>query len=163
MARSWPAAPHGVIAGTLVTSRATSDGEFADDMAAACRDRCEATMSPSTAANPSTVHPGTSASPRSSNITIEGNARPAIEPYTNPDAKEISNRLQPASAEPTGQLSSEGGSPPPLFFVDVTLAPGQPPERIVLREGQSITEVAATFAAKHVLTPSLAQRLHTVL
>merc|ERR1712100_697053 len=71
-----------------------------------------------------------------------------------------------------GDFSHTGGpvshdlipvSPPPLLFVDVNIAPGQPPERIVVHEGQSITEVAADFAAKHVLTPVLAQRLHALL
>eukprot|EP00440_Ansanella_granifera_P065616 gb/GFBE01071162.1/.p1 GENE.gb/GFBE01071162.1/~~gb/GFBE01071162.1/.p1 ORF type:complete len:649 (+),score=99.46 gb/GFBE01071162.1/:1-1947(+) len=52
---------------------------------------------------------------------------------------------------------------PPVLYVDVNIAPGQPPERIVLREGQSVSEVAAEFAAKHVLTPVLAQRLHALL
>lgn len=51
----------------------------------------------------------------------------------------------------------------PLLYVDVNIGPGLPPERIVLREGQSINEVAANFAAKHVLTPTLAQRLHSLL
>lgn len=51
----------------------------------------------------------------------------------------------------------------PLLYVDVNIGPGLPPERIVLREGQSINEVAADFAAKHVLTPTLAQRLHSLL
>jgi len=63
----------------------------------------------------------------------------------------------PAAAE------DEESQPPPLLYVDVNIAPGQPPERIVLREGQSVTEVAADFAAKHVLTPALAQRLHGLL
>jgi len=62
-----------------------------------------------------------------------------------------------------GAAIDEGGSPPPLLYVDVNIAPGQPPERIVLREGESVTEVAAEFAAKHVLTPALAQRLHALL
>lgn len=51
----------------------------------------------------------------------------------------------------------------PLLYVDVNIAPGQPPERIILREGQNVNEVAAEFAAKHVLTPVLAQRLHSLL
>eukprot|EP00931_Biecheleriopsis_adriatica_P078444 TRINITY_DN518_c0_g1_i2.p1 TRINITY_DN518_c0_g1~~TRINITY_DN518_c0_g1_i2.p1 ORF type:complete len:946 (+),score=219.67 TRINITY_DN518_c0_g1_i2:280-2838(+) len=52
---------------------------------------------------------------------------------------------------------------PAVLFVDVNIAPGQPPERIILREGQSVSEVAAEFAAKHVLTPVLAARLHALL
>jgi len=65
-----------------------------------------------------------------------------------------------ASAPESGGDESEK---PPLLYVDVNIAPNQPPERIVLREGQSVTEVAADFAAKHVLTPALAQRLHGLL
>lgn len=52
---------------------------------------------------------------------------------------------------------------PPLMFVDVNVAPGQPLERIVLRQGQSVSEVAAAFAAKHVLSPAMAKRLHDML
>merc|ERR1719215_202897 len=59
-----------------------------------------------------------------------------------------------------GQAIGEDGMPMPLLYVDVNIAPGQPPERIVLREGQSVNEVAAEFAARHALTPVLAQRLH---
>jgi len=57
----------------------------------------------------------------------------------------------------------EDAMPAPLLYVDVNIAPGQPPERIVLREGQSVNEVAAEFAARHVLPPVLAQRLHALL
>lgn len=52
---------------------------------------------------------------------------------------------------------------PALLFVDVNIAPGQPLERITLREGETVAEVAAEFAAKHVLTPALARRLHAML
>jgi len=54
-------------------------------------------------------------------------------------------------------------APAPMLYVDVNIGPSQPPERIVLHEGQSVNEVAAEFAAKHVLTPVLAQRLHALL
>jgi len=67
-----------------------------------------------------------------------------------------------ASASNSGPNSPTDGATP-LLFVDVNIAPGQPPERIILREGQSVAEVAAEFAAKHVLTPVLAQRLHALL
>jgi len=67
-----------------------------------------------------------------------------------------------AAAVPIAAAQEEG-LPPPLLYVDVNIAPGQPPERIVLREGQSVNEVAAEFAARHVLTPVLAQRLHALL
>mmetsp|Transcript_56191 Transcript_56191/g.100096 ORF Transcript_56191/g.100096 Transcript_56191/m.100096 type:complete len:970 (-) Transcript_56191:54-2963(-) len=67
------------------------------------------------------------------------------------------------AAEVTPPAAQEEEDPPPVLYVDVNIAPGQPPERIILREGQSISEVAADFAAKHVLTPVLAQRLHSLL
>eukprot|EP00928_Gymnodinium_smaydae_P024121 TRINITY_DN19625_c0_g1_i1.p1 TRINITY_DN19625_c0_g1~~TRINITY_DN19625_c0_g1_i1.p1 ORF type:complete len:1178 (+),score=277.23 TRINITY_DN19625_c0_g1_i1:61-3594(+) len=59
--------------------------------------------------------------------------------------------------------ASRKDEPPPLLYVDVNVAPGKPLERIVLREGQSVSDVAAEFASKHVLTPVLAQRLHGLL
>jgi len=52
---------------------------------------------------------------------------------------------------------------PPMLYVDVNITQGQPAERIVLYQGQNVSEVAAEFAAKHVLTPALAQKLHTLL
>eukprot|EP00439_Symbiodinium_sp_Y106_P033210 s3816_g3.t6 len=52
---------------------------------------------------------------------------------------------------------------PPMLYVDVNITQGQPAERIVLYQGQNVSEVAAGFAAKHVLTPALAQKLHTLL
>lgn len=58
--------------------------------------------------------------------------------------------------------SSQENSPP-VVYVDVNIAPGQPPERIVIREGQSINDVAEEFAAKHSLAPVLTQRLHALL
>jgi len=51
----------------------------------------------------------------------------------------------------------------PMLYVDVNVTPGQPPERIVLFQGQNISEVAADFAAKHVLSPAMAQKLHDFL
>lgn len=74
----------------------------------------------------------------------------------------------PGFTKDGGDATSMGSSEsqdnaPPLVYVDVNIAPGQPPERIVIREGQSVSEVAADFAAKHVLTPLLAQRLHSLL
>jgi len=53
--------------------------------------------------------------------------------------------------------------PPPMLFVDVNIAPGQPPEQIVLHEGQSVDEVASEFALRHGLAPVLTQRLQTLL
>eukprot|EP00435_Cladocopium_sp_Y103_P065098 s115_g27.t1 len=47
--------------------------------------------------------------------------------------------------------------------VDVNVTPGQAPERIVLFQGQNISEVAAEFSAKHVLSPAMAQKLHGLL
>jgi hypothetical protein len=68
-----------------------------------------------------------------------------------------------SGSQQTVAANSESNAPPPLLYVDVNIAPNQPPERIVLREGQSVAEVAADFAAKHVLTPALAQRLMGLL
>jgi len=34
---------------------------------------------------------------------------------------------------------------------------------LISREGQNISEVAADFAAKHVLSPAMAQKLHDFL
>jgi len=51
----------------------------------------------------------------------------------------------------------------PLLFVDVNISPGQAPEQIVLREGQSVEEVASEFAKRHGLAPSLRQRLQSLL
>jgi len=79
---------------------------------------------------------------------------PAPAQFGTPAAAPSSTALSPDPAE---------ADVPPLLYVDVNIAPNQPPERIVLREGQSVTEVAAEFAAKHVLTPALAQRLHALL
>jgi len=53
--------------------------------------------------------------------------------------------------------------PPPIVYVEVNIAPGQPPQRLELHEGQSAAEAAAEFAAKHKLHPQLADRLHTML
>lgn len=69
----------------------------------------------------------------------------------------------PGLAAPQEAPDAEDSESPPLLYVDVNIAPGQPPERIILREGQNVNEVAAEFAAKHVLTPVLAQRLHSLL
>jgi hypothetical protein len=49
---------------------------------------------------------------------------------------------------------------PPLVYVEVNIEPGKPPERLVLREGQTPAEAAAEFAVTHHLPPQLAQRLH---
>eukprot|EP00927_Polykrikos_kofoidii_P031491 TRINITY_DN27066_c0_g1_i1.p1 TRINITY_DN27066_c0_g1~~TRINITY_DN27066_c0_g1_i1.p1 ORF type:complete len:1095 (-),score=162.14 TRINITY_DN27066_c0_g1_i1:12-3296(-) len=51
----------------------------------------------------------------------------------------------------------------PVLCVDVNITPGKTPERIVLREGQSVAEVAAEFAVAHALSPVLAERLHNLL
>lgn len=51
----------------------------------------------------------------------------------------------------------------PVLYVDVNVTPGQAPERIVLFQGQNISEVAAEFSAKHVLSPAMAQKLHGLL
>lgn len=69
----------------------------------------------------------------------------------------------PTESHSDALMGNNEGEPAPVLFVDVNIAPGQPLERIVLREGESVTEVAAEFAARHVLTPALAQRLHSML
>lgn len=81
---------------------------------------------------------------------------------TAPVAVSAENTDVPAGTTADGCIT-EDGMPAPLLYVDVNIAPGQPPERIVLREGQSVNEVADEFAARHVLTPVLAQRLHALL
>lgn len=63
----------------------------------------------------------------------------------------------------TGASLDDDGLPPPLLYVDVNISPSKPPERIVLREGQSVAEVTADFAAKHALNSNLAQRLYALL
>lgn len=65
--------------------------------------------------------------------------------------------------EPAAEFGEENGSPPPLVYVEVNIAPGKPPERLVLREGQTPAEAAAEFAVMHHLSPQLAQRLHELL
>lgn len=76
---------------------------------------------------------------------LQGNPGTGVPNFGNPEAEDVQEL------------------PAPVLFVDVNITPGQPPERIVLREGHSVNEVAAEFAAKHMLTPVLAQRLHTLL
>lgn len=56
-----------------------------------------------------------------------------------------------------------GADAPPLVYVEVNIAPGKPPERLVLREGQTPAEASAEFAVMHHLSPQLAQRLHELL
>lgn len=65
-----------------------------------------------------------------------------------------------------GKFASEAdepSNPPPIVYVEVNIAPGRPPEKLVLREGQSPAEAAAEFAVLHRLSPNLAQRLHLLL
>lgn len=51
----------------------------------------------------------------------------------------------------------------PVLYVDVNIAPGRPPERLVLHKGQTPADAAADFAARHGLSMVLAQKLHTLL
>merc|ERR1712137_396248 len=53
--------------------------------------------------------------------------------------------------------------PPPLVYVEVNIAAGRPPEKLVLIDGQTPAEAAAQFAARHNLTPVLAERLTGLL
>lgn len=80
-----------------------------------------------------------------------------------PHAPPISPRSASSAAPSRAAGAAEEGLPPPVLYVDVNVVPGRPPERIVLREGQSVNEVAAAFAAEHRLTTALAQRLHGLL
>jgi len=52
---------------------------------------------------------------------------------------------------------------PAIVHVEVSLHPGKPSERLVLREGETITDAATAFAVKHHLTPNLLHRLRTLL
>lgn len=52
---------------------------------------------------------------------------------------------------------------PPLVFVEVNIAYGKPPERLILHEGQTPAEAAAEFAVAHHLPPQLAKRLYVQL
>eukprot|EP00930_Biecheleria_cincta_P022331 TRINITY_DN16310_c0_g1_i1.p1 TRINITY_DN16310_c0_g1~~TRINITY_DN16310_c0_g1_i1.p1 ORF type:complete len:969 (+),score=182.25 TRINITY_DN16310_c0_g1_i1:63-2969(+) len=90
---------------------------------------------------------------------------PVAQEPMDPAAPEVPTSEGPpqGSAAPREAPDAQESESPPLLYVDVNIAPGQPPERIVLREGQNVNEVAAEFAAKHVLTPVLAQRLHSLL
>jgi len=81
---------------------------------------------------------------------------------TAPVAVSAENTDVPAGTIADGCIT-EDGMPAPLLYVDVNIAPGQPPERIVLREGQSVNDVANEFAARHALEPHLAERLHALL
>ncbi|CAJ1384632.1 unnamed protein product, partial [Effrenium voratum] len=92
-----------------------------------------------------------------------------------------SSSLPPEAKEPEDEREGMGGAPAegapdnaegnaeelpddqPMLYVDVNITPGQPPKRIILFQGQSISEVAADFAANHMLTPALAQKLHALL
>jgi hypothetical protein len=63
------------------------------------------------------------------------------------------------AAAPSGAVAER----PPLVYVEVNIAPGRPPERLALRDGQDPAEAAADFAVQHHLAPHLAQRLHVLL
>jgi len=99
---------------------------------------------------------------------LEGSRRPAAEgtadqpPGRGVDASASNGSLAETYSR-MGASSDALTESPALLYVDVNIAPGLPPERIVLREGHSISEIAAEFAARHVLTPAMAQRLHQLL
>lgn len=85
--------------------------------------------------------------------TVAGSGR-----GVSPDAVASDNARSPGTGEAMQDQEKQ-----PMLYVDVNVTPGQPPERIVLFQGQNISEVAAEFAAKHVLTPAMAQKLHSLL
>lgn len=95
-------------------------------------------------------------------LSREPHSQDQLDPYS-PSSATCGPGFGAVETNRESAAEAEATLPPPLLYVDVNIAPGQPPERIVLREGQSVNEVAADFAAKHVLTPVLAQRLHQLL
>jgi len=88
-----------------------------------------------------------------------------MEQQQHPQADEKSAPLAGhADPQATPAAGTEGSADePPIVFVEVNIAPGRPPEKLVLREGQSPAEAAAEFAVMHRLSPHLAQRLHVLL
>eukprot|EP00913_Durusdinium_trenchii_P015100 g14161.t1 len=92
--------------------------------------------------------------------TVAGSGR-----GVSPDAVASDNARSPGTGEAMQDTSIQCNDQEkqPMLYVDVNVTPGQPPERIVLFQGQNISEVAAEFAAKHVLTPAMAQKLHSLL
>lgn len=117
-----------------------------------------------------TTHAGVGQSrARSHSQSLNGAApRQAAAHRGSPTAATTSPRACSRDSSATGvgarrQTDKEDKQPPPLLFVDVNISPGQPPEQIVLREGQCIEEVASEFASRHGLAPVLKQRLHNLL
>lgn len=78
-----------------------------------------------------------------------------------PPARPSEPVARPGLASP--RAPSEPARPRPLVFAEVNIAPGRPPQKLVLMEGQRLDDAAADFAAKHNLTPKLAQRLCLLL
>jgi len=112
----------------------------------------------------------------------EHTAHKVEEPANCPEATGLAERLAANNAAANGFAESNGdkaqmdaskvvndddagedGLPPVLIFVDVNIVPDKAPERIALREGQSVNEVATEFAARHMLSPVMAQRLCAML
>jgi len=62
-----------------------------------------------------------------------------------------------------GADREEGFLPPPLFNLEIRIRADRPPECLVVREGDRAADVAAEFAARHLLAPPLAQRLYDLL
>merc|ERR1712139_377627 len=75
----------------------------------------------------------------------------------------VSTQGRERHAEKAMDFGEESAAPPPLVYVEVNIEPGKPPERLILREGQTPAEAAAEFAVMHHLSPQLAQRLHEQL
>eukprot|EP00929_Paragymnodinium_shiwhaense_P120350 TRINITY_DN9228_c0_g1_i2.p1 TRINITY_DN9228_c0_g1~~TRINITY_DN9228_c0_g1_i2.p1 ORF type:complete len:1175 (-),score=204.20 TRINITY_DN9228_c0_g1_i2:151-3675(-) len=74
-----------------------------------------------------------------------------------------STTLLPGSAAADIAAPEDAAAQSSMVYVEVNIAPGRPPERLVLKDGQSPMEAAADFAVKHRLSPALAQRLHVLL
>lgn len=84
--------------------------------------------------------------------------------FTNQPFEDCSARLDcgPFESEVHQELESTTLRRP-VLFVDVTIKPDQPAERLVLREGDTVAGAAETFAAIHGLTEELSSRLQTLL
>jgi len=73
---------------------------------------------------------------------------------------DLSDHTSPPASTPQVEGANE---PLPLLFVDVNVVAGQPPQRIVLFEGQTVEEVAGEFAQHHGLAPAMARKLQQLL
>jgi len=95
---------------------------------------------------------------------------PSLAGIAQPDPGSAADRPQASAAVPAEKRRNDvfqgiedGGGLAAIVCVEVNIAPGRPPERLALRQGQTAAEAAADFASKHMLAPHLAQRLHRLL